>query len=97
MESWIRKLDAFLQEGRRVVLVTVVKVTGSTPREVGARMLVVDDGRCTGTIGGGRLEELADGREDVTVVSTSNALAHLTRTPVGYFSSPVQNKSLNAR
>ena len=31
----------------------------------------------------GRLEELADGRKDVTVVSTANALAHLARRPKG--------------
>ena len=37
------------------VLVTVAEARGSTPREVGARMLVWKD-RTAATIGGGRLE-----------------------------------------
>jgi xanthine dehydrogenase accessory factor len=41
--------------GRRAVLATVVAVSGSTPREPGARMLVLDDGTI-GTIGGGQRE-----------------------------------------
>jgi xanthine dehydrogenase accessory factor len=47
---------AALDEGRRVALATVIATTGSTPRHVGARMAVVDDGRTLGTIGGGRIE-----------------------------------------
>lgn len=41
--------------GERLVLATVVAVSGSTPREPGARMLVSDDGT-SGTIGGGPRE-----------------------------------------
>lgn len=40
-------------ENRSVVLSTVVRVRGSVPREVGARMLVWGDGQIWGTIGGG--------------------------------------------
>jgi xanthine dehydrogenase accessory factor len=47
---------AALDEGRQVALATVIATTGSTPRHVGARMAVVDDGRTLGTIGGGRIE-----------------------------------------
>jgi xanthine dehydrogenase accessory factor len=39
--------------GERVVLATVVRVQGSTPREAGARMLVLADGSIRGTVGGG--------------------------------------------
>lgn len=46
--------------------------------EVGDRLLVVSP-----FITLGRLEDLAKGRSDVTLVSTSNALAHLTRRPEG--------------
>ena len=46
--------------------------------EAGDRLLVVSP-----FVTLGRLEELADGRKDVTVVSTSNALAHLARRPKG--------------
>jgi xanthine dehydrogenase accessory factor len=45
--------------GGRAALVTVVRATGSTPREAGARMLVHADGSIEGTIGGGRIEQAA--------------------------------------
>lgn len=41
-----------LERGQRFVLATVINVRGSTPREVGAKMIVRDDGQF-GTIGGG--------------------------------------------
>jgi xanthine dehydrogenase accessory factor len=41
-----------LESGQAFVLATVVNVRGSTPREIGAKMLVRDDGQ-VGTIGGG--------------------------------------------
>ncbi len=41
-----------LESGRAFVLATVVNVRGSTPREIGAKMLVREDGQ-VGTIGGG--------------------------------------------
>lgn len=40
-------------ESEAVVLATIVKVNGSTPREVGAKMAVCADGSIIGTIGGG--------------------------------------------
>jgi xanthine dehydrogenase accessory factor len=42
--------------GERTVLATVVRVQGSTPREVGARMLLLGDGEIRGTVGGGARE-----------------------------------------
>jgi len=38
-------------------LCTVVQTKGSTPRKVGAKMIVYDDGSIAGTIGGGNLEK----------------------------------------
>jgi xanthine dehydrogenase accessory factor len=40
-------------------VVTVVRTAGSTPREMGARMLVLPSGAIEGTIGGGRVEQEA--------------------------------------
>lgn len=37
-------------------LATVVKVTGSVPRHIGAKMIITADGKIFGTIGGGALE-----------------------------------------
>ena len=39
--------------GERSVLATIVRTRGSTPRKVGARMLVFEDGLLMGSIGGG--------------------------------------------
>jgi xanthine dehydrogenase accessory factor len=39
--------------GERAALATIVETRGSTPRKVGARMLVFDDGLFLGTVGGG--------------------------------------------
>ena len=42
--------------GEPVVLATVIKARGSVPRQSGAKMLVYNDGRISGTIGGGEME-----------------------------------------
>jgi xanthine dehydrogenase accessory factor len=48
---WL-EAERTLKQGKPFALATVVNVRGSTPREVGAKMLVRDDGQ-VGTIGGG--------------------------------------------
>ncbi|MFN3280614.1 MAG: XdhC family protein, partial [Tabrizicola sp.] len=48
-------LSAALAAHRRVARVVIAGVEGSSPREVGASMLVWDQGQ-SGTIGGGALE-----------------------------------------
>ena len=50
----LRALDA----GRGVAIAAVTGATGSTPRHLGARMVVADDGEQWGTVGGGRIEAL---------------------------------------
>ncbi|HEX4823230.1 MAG TPA: XdhC/CoxI family protein [Candidatus Polarisedimenticolaceae bacterium] len=54
-----------VKRGRRCVLATIVRASGSTPRGPGARMLVRADGTTSGTIGGGAFEAMigADARE----------------------------------
>lgn len=39
--------------GERVAMATIVRTRGSTPRKVGARMLVFEDGLFMGSVGGG--------------------------------------------
>ena len=41
------------------VLVTLIEATGSTPADIGAKMLVTADGLEAGTVGGGRVEAKA--------------------------------------
>ena len=49
-------LLAELRAGRRAVLATIVRASGSVPRRVGAKMTVRADGSTVGTIGGGAFE-----------------------------------------
>ncbi len=58
MLEWIGQARAAVRCGEPLAMATVVGAQGSTPREVGARMLVWPD-RFTGTIGGGALERQA--------------------------------------
>ncbi|OYU49664.1 MAG: xanthine dehydrogenase accessory protein XdhC [Rhizobiales bacterium PAR1] len=55
MSLW-QRLDAALAEKRRGCLITLASVEGSSPRETGTRMLLIDGGGYSGTIGGGALE-----------------------------------------
>jgi xanthine dehydrogenase accessory factor len=49
-------IERFIAEHGAAALVTLAQAQGSSPREVGARMVVAPSGAFTGTIGGGALE-----------------------------------------
>ena len=61
-EDVFRALVRAMDAGERTALVTIVSTSGSTPQRVGARMLVWEDGRTVGTIGGGCYENDASGK-----------------------------------
>lgn len=48
-----REITGALEKGEPVVLATVARTRGSTPRKTGAKMVVRQDGSFFGTIGGG--------------------------------------------
>ena len=52
----LREMMRFLEGGKKVALCTIVEKVGSGPRDVGAKMIVSEDGKTAGTIGGGNLE-----------------------------------------
>ena len=52
----LRKSAEWLAAGRRVLLVTVVKTWGSSPRPPGALLAVRDDGHVVGSVSGGCIE-----------------------------------------
>ncbi|CAN1537810.1 XdhC Xanthine and CO dehydrogenases maturation factor, XdhC/CoxF family [Rhabdaerophilaceae bacterium] len=56
MSSIFQHIDRALDEDLPAILVSIVDVQGSAPREKGTRMLVRADGCFAGTIGGGALE-----------------------------------------
>ena len=51
--SLTQALEAAREAGRRCALATIVSTKGSTPRKVGARMIVDPDTGLVGTVGGG--------------------------------------------
>jgi xanthine dehydrogenase accessory factor len=53
----LKRSAAWLAEGRRVLLVTVVKTWGSSPRPEGALLAVRDDGLVEGSVSGGCIED----------------------------------------
>jgi xanthine dehydrogenase accessory factor len=83
----VAKLDVFsqalraLDAGRGVAIACVVGARGSTPRHLGARMVVADDGATWGTVGGGRIEQavMAAGREIAAGAPARVVRQHLVR------------------
>ena len=55
----LRRCADLADEGTPYVLVTLVETTGSTPQDVGAKMIVTATGLVEGTVGGGRVEAKA--------------------------------------
>lgn len=58
MWDWIAKAHELKGLGSPFALVTVTGAKGSTPRDAGAKMIVLADGTFFGTVGGGQLERL---------------------------------------
>lgn len=76
MTSLYRALDEATTRGDAVALVTIVRAQGSTPQRVGAKMLVYEDGRTLGTIGGGCYESDALGKARLALQTGRPLLAH---------------------
>ena len=47
------EIEQLLEADEDAAVATIVHTRGSTPREVGARMVILSDGTSRGTIGGG--------------------------------------------
>jgi len=47
------KLRSLRESGAAACLVTIVEAHGSTPREIGAKMIACADGKTFGSVGGG--------------------------------------------
>jgi len=54
----LEELNHLREAGCSCVMATIVRTKGSSPREAGAKMLVLPDGSIRGTIGGGNFEKL---------------------------------------
>ncbi len=56
MASIFRAIAELIESGEAGALCTVISSDGSTPRHEGSKMLVYEDGKFTGTVGGGEME-----------------------------------------
>lgn len=56
MEELYKAIYESIQKGESVCVATVVGAKGSTPRNMGAKMVIWEDGRTLGSVGGGELE-----------------------------------------
>jgi xanthine dehydrogenase accessory factor len=53
MTEMFAEMEEILASGGEAAVATIVRTKGSTPREVGARMIITADGEIRGTVGGG--------------------------------------------
>lgn len=58
-EEFLSQLSKLRETGTPCVVVTMISVRGSAPQELGARIIVGENGLVFGTVGGGKVEALA--------------------------------------
>ena len=63
------QVKQLIEDGETVAIATIVSTLGSTPREVGAKMVITASGEILGTVGGG-CGEAEVRREAVQVIRT---------------------------
>lgn len=82
--SFYSQLQKLLDEGLTVAVATIVRVKGSTPREVGAKMIIHPYGKHVGTVGGGcgeadvirtGLDVLADGQPRIVRIDLTEPIS----------------------
>ncbi len=56
MRELLPAIDAWRQQGKQVALATLVRVYGSAPQPVGARMAISSAGEMAGSVSGGCVE-----------------------------------------
>lgn len=78
MENLYQLVSEAVDQGRCVALATVVQIQGSTPREVGAKMLVYADGRIAGTVGGGKMEAEVIGKAVEAIRQGKSQMMHFS-------------------
>ncbi|HEY8475567.1 MAG TPA: XdhC family protein [Chloroflexota bacterium] len=87
MKEFYQQLDTLLEEGETVAVATIIRTRGSSPREVGAKMIVRPSGAIEGTVGGGcgeaevwrtALEVIADGKPRTVVVDLTEPISMST-------------------
>ena len=66
------------ESGKKVAVATIVTTSGSTPQRTGAKLLVFEDGRMLGTVGGGCVEADVWAEARQALEARQNRLCHFT-------------------
>ena len=83
-KDFVGSLLAELEAGRPFALASILATRRSMPRDAGARMALLSDGSWLGTIGGGRVEQMAQDRCRSLLDGTGeNSLEWLTHAKTG--------------
>ncbi len=56
MSDFYEEIMKLVSEGKSAAVATIIGTKGSTPREMGAKMLIREDGKIWGSVGGGCME-----------------------------------------
>jgi xanthine dehydrogenase accessory factor len=57
MRNIIEKINSLIKEKKKFAVCTIITTKGSVPRHVGTKMIVLEDSKIVGTIGGGAFEK----------------------------------------
>ncbi len=80
MEKAFEDISKLLQEGQKVVLASIIRQVGSSPRTIGTKCIVLEDGSIKGTIGGGLLEYQVMERAKESLKEGKSAIIHFKLT-----------------
>ncbi len=81
MSDIYQEIAEITARGEEAALVTIISATGSTPREVGTKMLVRADGSLVGSIGGGSVEVQVCRKAIETIRTGKPQRLHISLTP----------------
>lgn len=72
MKDILLKINELIKSGKKAALCIIIETKGSSPRKIGSKMIVYENGKQDGTIGGGSLE-LRVAEDAITVIKESKA------------------------
>lgn len=82
--EWLEKILEIQARGEPAALATVIRTKGSVPRKAGTKMVIWEEGRLLGTIGGGCGEAEVIERA-YEVMETGKAVQHRVDLTTGLF------------
>lgn len=80
MENAFKNVSKLLQEGHKGVLARIIRQVGSSPRAIGTKCIVLEDGSIKGSIGGGLLEHQVMERAKEILKEGKSSIIHFELT-----------------